>query len=113
MTKKDKWEWIKRTALVTVSILSIAGTGKVAIAYFAKAETVALIDMRLELAIEDDKVDRGERDYEWTKQQMSFEARKKPLTNTEKVILEKEKEKVNKLRKYRDIKQMAFEQRKK
>ncbi len=113
MDKAIKQEhWVKRTMYLSVIICSLIGTIVGGINYFAKSSTVNLLDKRLELAIEDDKVYRAESDVSWMEQQTAFERRKEPRTITEKELIGRAREKVVYLKKQRNQKQEAYEQAK-
>ena len=96
-------------SIITVSLIGSAYT---AINYFAKSSTVNLLDKRLELAIEDDKVYRAESDVGWMEQQTAFERRKEPRTISEVEMIEHAKQKVVELKKVREQKQTAYEKAK-
>ncbi len=97
-----------------MSIIAVSLIGSIvgAINYFAKSSTVNLLDKRLELAIEDDKVYRAEADVGWMEQQTAFERRKEPRTIAETEMIEHAKEKVVVFKKIREQKQKAYEQAK-
>jgi hypothetical protein len=107
-----KEHWFKRAMYLCVIICTLITSIVGAINYFAKNSTVSLLDKRLELAIEDDKVFRAESDVEWMEQQTAFERRKEPRTVTEEEMIEHAKARVAKLKKQREQKQKAYEQAK-
>ena len=80
-----------------------------AISYFAKQKTVTLIDRRLELAIQDDTVNRAQGEVDWIEQRAAFERRTKPQTITEKEMIERAKQKVLDAKTVRAEKQKAYE----
>ncbi len=113
MAKIIKQEhWVKRVMYIGVTMGSIVVMIVGAINYFAKSTTVNLLDKRLELAIEDDKVYRAESDVSWMEQQTAFERRKEPRTITESEMIDRAREKVVYLKKQREQKQEAYEQAK-
>lgn len=107
-----KEHWFKRAMYLAVIMCSIVGMVVGGINYFAKSSTVNLLDRRLELAIEDDKVYRAESDVEWMEQQTAFERRKEPKTVSEIEMIERAKRKVIDVKKSREQKQQAYEQAK-
>ena len=107
-----KEHWIKRTMYVVVTMMTIVVMIVAALNYFAKQKTVNLLDRRLELAIEDDRVFQAEQDVDWMKQQTTFERRKESKTIAEAEMIERAKEKVAKFKRRREQKQQAYEQAK-
>ncbi len=91
---------------------SLIGMVVGSINYFAKSSTVNLMDKRLELAIEDDKVYRAESEVEWMEQQTAFERRKEPRTVSELEMIGYAKAKVIEMKRRREQKQVAYEQAK-
>lgn len=112
MAKHGTWEWIKRATYIIVAGFSIIGMIVAALNYFARAKTVELLDMRLELAIEDDSVSRAEQDVIWMKQQTAFERREESMTVTEKEMIGRAEEKLIEQKKRREQKQEVYEKSK-
>ncbi len=104
--------WIKKTMYVAVTMMMIIGMIVAAINYFAKQKTVTLLDRRLELAIEDDTVNRAQGEVDWIEQRAAFERRTQPQTVTEKEMIERAKQKVIDAKTLRAEKQQAYEQAK-
>jgi len=110
--KASKWDWVKRTAWLSVAFFSIIGMIVGAMNYFARSHTVNLLDRRLELSIEDDRVFQAEQDLTWHRQQTAFERRKQPKTEAESEMIDRAQDKLTKFKKRREQKQIAYEQAK-
>ncbi len=109
MVKADKWEWLKRVMIIAVTVGSLIGMVYGAISYFAKQKTVTLIDRRLELAIQDDTVNRAQGEVDWIEQRAIFERRTEEKTPTEEDMIERAKQKVIDAKAVRAEKQKAYE----
>ena len=104
-----KEHWIKKGMYIAVTTGALVGMVYGAFGIFAKTKTVNLMDKRLELAIEDDKVHRAESEVDWIEQRTIFERRKEPQTITEQEVIERAKRKVEEFKKTREQKQQAYE----
>jgi hypothetical protein len=116
MAKKDKWEWLKRFMVIAVLIVSLIGAVYGAISYFAKQKTVdaviesvKLTNKRLELAIEDDNVNRAQGEVDWVEQRALFQIRPEPQTINELASIDRAKQKVIDAKALRIEKQRAYE----
>ena len=110
--KASKWDWVKRTTWISVALFSIIGMIVGAMNYFARAYTVNLLDRRLELSIEDDRVFQAEQDLTWHRQQTAFERRKQPKTEAETEMIDRAQDHLAQLKERRQQKQRAYEQAK-
>lgn len=107
-----KMDRIKTGMYIAVSLGSIIIMIVSALNYFAKAKTVNLIDRRLELAIEDDRVFQKEQDVDWMRQQTVFERRKDPASPAESDMIERAEKELLGLKERRKQKQEAYEKAK-
>ena len=107
-----KMDKIKTAMYITVSFGSIIMMIVAALNYFARAKTVNLLDRRLELSIEDDRVFQAEQDVDWMKQQAAFERRKAPATQPENEMIQRAEKKLTELKGRRAKKQDAYEKAK-
>ncbi len=104
--------WFKRVMYLSVISCALIGSVVGAINYFAKSSTVNLLDKRLELAIEDDNVNRAQGDVDWIQHRIIFERRSKPPTITETEAKERAEQKLADAKKIRTQKQKSYEQAK-
>ena len=109
MAKRDKWEWLKRCVVILVGIGTLVGMSAAAMNFFAKAKTVNLMDRRLELAIEDDNVNRAQGEVDWAEQRVVFERRTDQPTTNDIESVERAKLKVIDAKERRALKQKAYE----
>ena len=111
-----KEHWFRKTMYSTVILFTIIGSVAAAISYFAKQKTVdaviesvKLTNKRLELAIEDDKVNRAQGEVDWVEQRAALPHERRTKTVTEKEMIERAKQKVIDAKTLRAQKQKAYE----